>query len=63
MHQEDVGAAVPKLAQGRSDLLLKRRALVIADPGLEEIAEDIELIDTPGFLVKKCEKRLSDIRA
>lgn len=42
---------------GRSDLLMQRVRIVIADPRLEQIAKDIQGVSLTGFPCKNAENR------
>ena len=48
MHQVDGRAAVGQLAQGAGDLLLEGAHGVVADPGFEQIAKDVQGLGTAG---------------
>ena len=63
MHQEDMRAGLAQLPQGGGDLVLEGRHAVVADPHLEEVAEDVQRIGPHRAFLQKTQKRPGDVRA
>ena len=63
MNKADLHAALAQRAQGGSDLLLQRGLLIIANPEFEQIPQDIQGLGTAGLLLKKGDKRGSELGA
>jgi hypothetical protein len=63
VHQEQPGARVADRAQCRRNLLLQGRSFVIANPGFEKIAENVELLHPSGLFFKKSQKCSGDVGA
>src|SRR5690554_6138598 len=59
----DPGAAVAEFAQTGNHGTSQGAGVIVADPGLEKVAEDIQLIGVNGFLFHKAKKRPGDSRA
>ena len=63
VHQVDGRAAVSQLAQGRGNLLLEGTHGVVADPGFEQIAKDVQGLGTAGAGFEEMQKRPDQVRA
>ncbi len=63
VHQVDARTAVGHLAQGLGDGALEGVHAVVADPGFEEVAEDVQGLGPAGALIEERQKRPGDVRA
>jgi hypothetical protein len=60
VHEADVQAGIGRGAQGSDDARVVRVVdIVVADPGLEEVAEDVQAFGLPGAAGKKAEEQSS----
>src|SRR5690606_118284 len=63
VHEVDAGAGLAQLAQGARDSVLERAHAVIADPDLEEVAQDIQRFGLHRAFAQETQKRPGDVRA
>lgn len=63
VHQVDARTVVGHLAQGLGDGALEGVHAVVADPGFEEVAEDVQGLGPTGALIEERQKRPGDVRA
>ncbi|CAH0164890.1 hypothetical protein SRABI89_00863 [Pseudomonas koreensis] len=63
VHQEYGRAAVAQIAQGLADGTLKGRHGVVANPRLEEVAEDVQRTRRAGASGEQIQKRPGNVRA
>src|SRR5690606_9356968 len=63
MHEEDARAGLAQLAQGSGDLVLEGCHAVVADPDLEEVAQDVQRFGLDRPFAQETQKRPGDVRA
>jgi len=63
VHDENRGAAVAQLTQSLADGTLEGGHAIVANPGFEEVPQNVQRLGATGAAVEQIQKRPGDVRA